>query len=155
MAWRRPGDKPLSGPMVVSLLTHICVTRPQWVKIINCTHVDQVMSELQICNIHVWINVAFLLYLQSEFHLLGSSKIHDTIQNVNISLIIFKAIKHVMSLWNSSPSIFCQNRPNLSYFARSWTMWFVGIMLLQIMSYHAHILSLSDNQGAKQKCHST
>ena len=30
MVWRRPGDKPLSGPMIVSLLTHICVTRPQW-----------------------------------------------------------------------------------------------------------------------------
>ena len=32
MAWRRPGDKPLSDPMLVSLPTHICVTRPQWVK---------------------------------------------------------------------------------------------------------------------------
>ena len=32
MAWRRPGDKPLSEPMVVRLPTHICVTRPQWVK---------------------------------------------------------------------------------------------------------------------------
>ena len=31
MAWRRPGDKPLSEPMMVSLLTHICVIRPQWV----------------------------------------------------------------------------------------------------------------------------
>ena len=31
MAWHRPGDKPLSEPMMVSLLTHICVTRPQWV----------------------------------------------------------------------------------------------------------------------------
>ena len=31
MAWRRPGAKPLSEPMTVSLLTHICVTRPQWV----------------------------------------------------------------------------------------------------------------------------
>ena len=29
MAWRRQGDKPLSKPMLVSLLTHICVTRPQ------------------------------------------------------------------------------------------------------------------------------
>ena len=28
MAWRRPGDKPLSEPMMVSLPTHICVTRP-------------------------------------------------------------------------------------------------------------------------------
>ena len=32
MACRRPGDKPLSEPMMVSLLTHICVTRPQWLK---------------------------------------------------------------------------------------------------------------------------
>ena len=34
MAWRRPGEKPLSEPMLVSLLTHICVTRPPWVKFI-------------------------------------------------------------------------------------------------------------------------
>ena len=31
MAWCRPGDKPLSEPMMVVLPTHICVTRPQWV----------------------------------------------------------------------------------------------------------------------------
>ena len=31
MAWRRPGDKSLSEPMMVCLPTHICVTRPQWV----------------------------------------------------------------------------------------------------------------------------
>ena len=30
-AWRRPGDKPLSEPVMVSLLTHSCVTRPLWV----------------------------------------------------------------------------------------------------------------------------
>ena len=30
MAWRRSGDNPLSEPVMVSLLTHICVTRPQW-----------------------------------------------------------------------------------------------------------------------------
>ena len=29
MAWRRPGDKPLSDAMMVSLLTHICVAWPQ------------------------------------------------------------------------------------------------------------------------------
>ena len=28
----RQGDKPLSEPMMVSLLTYICVSRPQWVK---------------------------------------------------------------------------------------------------------------------------
>ena len=32
MAWHRLGDKPLSKPVLVGLLTHICVTWPQWVK---------------------------------------------------------------------------------------------------------------------------
>ena len=36
MAWRPTGDKPLSGLMMVRLLTHICVTRPQWVKRCVC-----------------------------------------------------------------------------------------------------------------------
>ena len=31
MAWRCPGDKPLSEPMMVNLLTNICVTQPQCV----------------------------------------------------------------------------------------------------------------------------
>ena len=31
MTWHRPGDKPLSEPMMFCLQSHICVTRPQWV----------------------------------------------------------------------------------------------------------------------------
>ena len=34
MAWRRPGDKPLSEPIMVSLLMHICITQPQWVNVV-------------------------------------------------------------------------------------------------------------------------
>ena len=44
MAWRRPGVKPLSEPMVVSLLTHICVTRPQWVNV-NTTNTIQYKNQ--------------------------------------------------------------------------------------------------------------
>ena len=29
MVWRRPGNKPLSEPMMVRLPTHVCVTQPQ------------------------------------------------------------------------------------------------------------------------------
>ena len=32
MAWCRSGDRPISEPSMVSSLTHICVTRPPWVK---------------------------------------------------------------------------------------------------------------------------
>ena len=38
MAWRRSGDKPLSESMLVSLPTHICVTRPQRVNCLLSSH---------------------------------------------------------------------------------------------------------------------
>ena len=44
MAWRRPGDKPLSEPMNVNLLTHICVTRPQWVNVICQSQIGRITS---------------------------------------------------------------------------------------------------------------
>ena len=33
LSWRRPGNKPSSEPMMVSLQAHICVNRPQWVNV--------------------------------------------------------------------------------------------------------------------------
>ena len=36
MAWRRPGDKPLSEPTMVNSMTHICVTRPHRVNHNRC-----------------------------------------------------------------------------------------------------------------------
>ena len=56
MAWRRPGDKPLSEPMVFNLPTHICVTRPQWVKHEGWLEIPQ----------HLWPTIGccwFILYL--------------------------------------------------------------------------------------------
>ena len=51
MAWRHPGDKTLSETVLVSFLTHICVTRPQrhclaierkwvWVKLFVPTYIN-------------------------------------------------------------------------------------------------------------------
>ena len=51
MAWRCPGDKPLSEPMTVSLLTNICVTRPQWVELNWIkTGLSTRLSETNLCN---------------------------------------------------------------------------------------------------------
>ena len=54
MACFRPGDKPLIEPMMVSLLMHICVTWPQWIKSIygslwsrrvtNNTHISRITT---------------------------------------------------------------------------------------------------------------
>ena len=60
MAWCRSGGKPLSEPMVVSLLTHICVTGPQWINIIwavLCWHLTHLSTNrayiLKVLNAYV------------------------------------------------------------------------------------------------------
>ena len=55
MAWRRQGDKPLSGPMMVKLPTHICFTRPQWVKASWITLICQVRDN-NICQMRLVID---------------------------------------------------------------------------------------------------
>ena len=54
MAWHRLGDKPLSEPMMVSLPTHICVTRPQWVKSSSFGINENTTSHLVIRNACHW-----------------------------------------------------------------------------------------------------
>ena len=59
MAWHLPGDKPSSEPMMVRLPTHICITRPQWVKMHLtgtflmdshiCSYVNEVFHSVFIC----------------------------------------------------------------------------------------------------------
>ena len=59
MAWCRPGDKPLSEPMLVTSLTHICVTRPQWVNslLLFIDHIKLLNNYLQVIA-KTWIRVA-------------------------------------------------------------------------------------------------
>ena len=58
MAWRRPGDKLLSESMMVSLLAHICVTRPQWVKL-DCMKDKGLRNNLSSANgIGMYVNIA-------------------------------------------------------------------------------------------------
>ena len=53
MAWRQSGDKPLSEATLVSLLTQICITRPQWVKLNQLLNNNQVVSDFRSINIYV------------------------------------------------------------------------------------------------------
>ena len=68
MVWRWPGDKPLSESMVVILLTHICVTRPQWVKLFF----------IIILNIITLIELLLHLPRSSELHKMPSMVFHDS-----------------------------------------------------------------------------
>ena len=59
MAWRQSGDKPLSEPMMVSLLTHICVTRPQWV--IQSNHCNSFEDEVPVDIIYGYPNFKWVV----------------------------------------------------------------------------------------------
>ena len=61
MAWRRPGDKPLSGPMMVRSPTHICVTQPQWVNGSHSSPVDSPHKGPVMQSFDVFVVVLFVV----------------------------------------------------------------------------------------------
>ena len=78
MAWRRSGDKPLSEPMMVSLPTHICVTRPQWVDtslfrykeflLIKCSSViGRVLIKCHNDQMPRFVSISFMAQCQSNY----------------------------------------------------------------------------------------
>ena len=66
MAWRRPGAKPLSEPMMVSLLTHLCVTRPQRVNLF-LTHSSE-CAQFQ-CSIQTLREKKLQLFCERHFEI--------------------------------------------------------------------------------------
>ena len=66
MAWRRPGDKPLSEPMMVCLLSHICVTRPQWVNLPSPIRKLSHSNSDPTCN-HIW-NILIIKFIQIKYY---------------------------------------------------------------------------------------
>ena len=97
MAWRRPGAKTLSEPMMVSLLMHICVILPQWVMIIihNQRSCSTLVEHLAI----IWTNVDNFTYCQNwnlkiSFQWNFSQKA--------FFFILFKKIYLKCCLWNGN-----------------------------------------------------
>ena len=67
MAWRRPGNKPISEAMMVNLLRHIFVSRPQWFNALmpeknGCHFVDYIFK----CIVIKWF--FFLLKFHFSHH---------------------------------------------------------------------------------------
>ena len=64
-AWCRPGDKPLYEPMMISILTHMCVTWTHWVNIKALLNSIWCQNGLKRAPMHhtLWSNVTFF---QSE-----------------------------------------------------------------------------------------
>ena len=70
MAWRRSSDKPLSESIMISLPTHICVTRPQWVNTSRPRQSDHHFADDSfkciVLNENVWILIKISLNFAPE-----------------------------------------------------------------------------------------
>ena len=86
MAWRRPGDKPLSEAMLVSLPMHICVTRPQWVNLLH--------AEL------LWGNIFSIIYENWDGTGSGDPASWKTKILFILPLIAANAIIYIFALWS-------------------------------------------------------
>ena len=89
MAWRRPGDKPLSETRMGSLLTHICVTRPQWVnKFYNIEiylHFSPIRESAQIGNVSPWMTRTYICLAQYVLTLNMLNCFKDYLKCIRIS----------------------------------------------------------------------
>ena len=100
MAWRRPGDKPLSEPMMVRLSTHICVARPQWVE----NYLFKISFEL--------LNIRAL-----RLSISSVSKMQN-FENMAICQV------KIRTCWNSVPRMNCL--PHNPWSSAMVVMWFVS-----------------------------
>ena len=86
MAWRRPGDKSLSEPMMIISLTHICVTRPQWVKCL--TRPQWVILGIE----------ALALAEERSFGIMFGVRLNRTLKNIRVLINFRRHDAHMMSL---------------------------------------------------------
>ena len=84
MAWRRPGDKPLSEAMMVNLLTHICVARPQWVNSDKCSRYRWM---------RFWIHTTYSLS-QEIFSISPWQKVEDKL--TKLAFANYKKCKYIL-----------------------------------------------------------
>ena len=105
MAWRRLGVKPLSEAMMVSLLAHICVTRPQWVNSFTawCSKIHYLFiffhdfSNFLSCLITQYKGPVFLTWL-----CFCDSFPSKWPNNIHIKITISLALRLTSTLWSFS-----------------------------------------------------
>ena len=126
MAWRQPGDIPLSEPVTTRSLTHTCVTRHQCVKKRD--------SDLSVCYNHIWLSAYYF-----RLHEVGLSN-DSLLQRFNV---YFHWLRACYSLFCELSQLrvdflrygkfrfyFCKNiRSNRTFRWQTHLIFFVGLVL--------------------------
>ena len=137
MAWRRPGDKPLSEPMMVSFLTQVCVTQHQWVK----TSAGTSMSQR-----HIFVHVAAVWYLRATamFLLLLHNSIGNEVQKWYLLFCVdWTEITLAGHLWNSNSWVR----------KRSWGMTSAQCLIVVVLLNYCHRRNVNILRPRQNGCH--
>ena len=118
MAWRRSGDKPLSEPMMVSLLTHICVARPQWVKSL---HYGCAVDMLYLYLTGVCCSLTLLLFWFLSVYLL------------HVCVWVCWCIEQELILWTSNILAYKRWKPSWEYCEWIFRFIFLCCKLFQLL----------------------
>ena len=141
MAWRRPGDKLLSELMVVNLLTHICVTRPQWVNRVRKWYIYRVDSRMSVL-------LGSLLLLASLFQC-GSERITFTHRPLvgKVCHCVTSGKVHVREHYHCHWH--CMMNPTcigMNYSIKKKTCWFITSECVNIRDVPGMILTMYGTQ---------
>ena len=147
MAWRRPGDKPLSDPMLVSVLTHICVTRPQWVNSKESMMMVRVMCNMlrfikSMMNrftaviittiMMMWFMVKYMtktIYLK---YMTIIAIVMTTIMFFDVNVNIIKAMARNVML-GIMTVIIIMMLMSIALMSVAFTAWFATILVMRVM----------------------
>ena len=116
MAWRRPGDKPLSEPMMVSLPTHICVTRPQclirhWCYQINSLSPVGCGFDFKCVIVITFMNISSAI----AFRWTAQDPAYDKSTFVQVKAYCLTAPSHYMKSWISVDPDLCHHLASVGH----------------------------------------
>ena len=126
MTWRWPGVKPLSEPMMVSLLTCICVTRPQLINN-DLAHWDILLS----IGIYLGLNITVASQKHQGLLQVNSKKKHNKNRNW-----LHQLLAVTVSPYGSSDT-----------FPSSKDQWLMASELIQVR----HAMATFDNNNCNIK----
>ena len=123
MAWRWPGNKPFSKPMMVRFTTHICVTRPQWV---NSLAPGRLLFNFKkvICKLTL-VNGGWGISYEIALRWMPLDLTYDKSTLVQVMACCLAAPSHYLSqCW---PDL-CRQMASLGLNELNLTQWHIGVM---------------------------